>query len=212
MKKTILCMMMALGAICTTFAQKVESPDYMKYRNLGFSMTNLELADQTSLKSTYGGSFSTGRTYTINKIAICGFLYLGIDATWMDLSYAQYDMEYKGYSSSEFDQIHQAEAGMQVGPSLTIRPAKNFYIQGYAHFAPTYSAIYSGETIYGGYTSYINLGVGISYRSIGFGIEQRTGECSYSELKTLSTDVESKFAFDGKSTLSNIRAYVSFKF
>ncbi len=205
-------MVMALSAICSTFAQESKSPQFMKYRNLGYSMSNLEIADQASLKSTHGGSFSVGRTYALNKKALCGLIYFGLDATWMDLNYTMYDIEYKGYSSSEYDLLHQGEYGMHFGPSITVAPAKNLYLQLYLRYAPTFTALYNNDTIYGAYTPYITSGVSLTYRSFGVGIEQRTGECTYSAMQSFGDSEESKLSLEGNAKLSGLKAYISFRF
>ena len=51
-------------------------------------------------------------------------LKFGIDATWFDLAYTNYDVQHITYWETNNFQIHEVEAGMQIGPSLTLNPPK----------------------------------------------------------------------------------------
>ncbi|MFR9647225.1 MAG: hypothetical protein SNJ20_09050 [Rikenellaceae bacterium] len=185
----------------------------MKYRDISYSMTSLELADGTQLSSTYGAAISVGKTFRLHKKPILGLLSFGIDATWVDLNYANYEVEcqyYDGKVSS--NNIMQAEYSMHIGPSVTLLPNKKISVNAYLRYAPTFSAVYVNESIYSGYVSNIVSGACVTFKSFGIGIEQRIGNCTYSVLGDSEDVEESLFSLDGTTSLSNMRAYITFRF
>ena len=68
--------------------------------------------------------FSVGRTFYLHKKPMGKVLKFGIDATWFDLAYTNYDVQHITYWETNNFQIHEVEAGMQIGPSLTLNPPK----------------------------------------------------------------------------------------
>ena len=90
-----------------------------KYRNLSFVKQEFEPAsyfgmDQT-LKSNFGAAFTVGRTFYLHKKPIAGLIRFGLDATWFDLNYTNYKLEYRwedNYDEEEEPEtsnFHQAE-------------------------------------------------------------------------------------------------------
>lgn len=57
------------------------------------------------LKSNYGASFTTGRTFYLHK-PIGGFLRFGIDVTWFDLNYTNADFETEGNTKADSPLLH----------------------------------------------------------------------------------------------------------
>ena len=121
-----------------------------KYRNLSFVKQEFEPAsyfgmDQT-LKSNFGAAFTVGRTFYLHKKPIAGLIRFGLDATWFDLNYTNYKLEYRwedNYDEEEEPEtsnFHQAEIGMQVGPSVTVNPVGKLNVNAYFRFAPSFSA------------------------------------------------------------------------
>ena len=154
-----------------------------KYRNLSFVKQEFEPAsyfgmDQT-LKSNFGAAFTVGRTFYLHKKPIAGLIRFGLDATWFDLNYTNYKLEYRwedNYDEEEEPEtsnFHQAEIGMQVGPSVTVNPVGKLNVNAYFRFAPSFSALYDDDTLLGNYASYFITGGGISYGVIGLGVESR---------------------------------------
>ena len=144
-----------------------------KYRNLSFVKQEFEPAsyfgmDQT-LKSNFGAAFTVGRTFYLHKKPIAGLIRFGLDATWFDLNYTNYKLEYHwedNYDEEEEPEtsnFHQAEIGMQVGPSVTVNPVGKLNVNAYFRFAPSFSALYDDDTLLGNYASYFVTGGGISY-------------------------------------------------
>ena len=68
----------------------------------------------------------------------------GLDATWFDLNYTNYKLEYRwedNYDEEEEPEtsnFHQAEIGMQVGPSVTVNPVGKLNVNAYFRFAPVF--------------------------------------------------------------------------
>lgn len=119
-----------------------------KYRNLSFVKQEFEPAsyfgmDQT-LKSNFGAAFTVGRTFYLHKKPIAGLIRFGLDATWFDLNYTNYKLEYRwedNYDEEEEPEtsnFHQAEIGMQVGPSVTVNPVGKLNVNAYFRFAPVF--------------------------------------------------------------------------
>ena len=133
-----------------------------KYRNIGFVSTTLSQENIPDLKSNYGANLSIGRTYFLHKRPILGILKIGLDATWFDINYTNYDVEHITYQSSEKYQIHEGEVGMQIGPSITLNPFSKWNIHGYARFSPSYSMFYIDDEFQGEYASFFVAGGSIS--------------------------------------------------
>ena len=119
-----------------------------KYRNLSFVKQEFEPAsyfgmDQT-LKSNFGAAFTVGRTFYLHKKPIAGLIRFGLDATWFDMNYTNYKLEYRwedNYDEEEEPEtsnFHQAEIGMQVGPSVTVNPVGKLNVNAYFRFAPVF--------------------------------------------------------------------------
>lgn len=162
---------------------------------------------QPDLKSNYGASFTVGRTFYLHR-PIGGFLRFGIDATWFDLNYTNYDIKHIAYWGTEKYQYHQGEISMHVGPSITLTPIKQFNINGYFRYAPSFSAMYMNDTFYGNYATFFVGGAYISYGVFGVGIEKRFGNCEYKELWSDSEDAVAP----SKINHNGWKAYITFRF
>ena len=89
-------------------------------------------------------AFTVGRTFYLHK-PIANMLRFGIDATWFDLNYTNYDIEHITYWETNKYQYHQGEVSMQVGPSLTFEPIKKLSVHAYFKYAPTFAVLYTGN-------------------------------------------------------------------
>lgn len=218
MKKIIL--LFALGFLIVAQATAQESKLRKKYRNLSFSTIEMKQGDAPSLKSNYGAAFTTGRTYFVHKKPIAGMIRFGVDATWFDINYNNYKVEYRysdqGESKSEVSSFHQADIGVQVGPSITVNPISKLNVHGYFRYAPSFSALYDGDSFRGGYASYFVGGGAVSYGVIGLGVEARFGGCNY---KTFGGGEDEDKGYDAeptttisKSKFSGMRVYLTFRF
>lgn len=189
-----------------------------KYRNLNFNKEKITwLADDSSLDSKFGFSFTTGRTYYLHRNPILRMIRIGVDATWFDLAYTQYKQSWSdygfGYDDEEEEEsttIHKAEVGVQVGPSVTVNPIGKLNVHAYFRYAPTFAMMYN-DAFGGNYASMFVTGASVSYGLIGVGIEKRWGTCKYKEFG--GGDDEDEFIVSDfhKIKTSGFRVYLSFR-
>lgn len=205
MKKIILLAALIVSSVCS-YAQETDKEWRKKFINLSFTNATMSQDNVQDLKSNYGLAFTVGRTYFLHK-PIGDMLRFGIDATWFDINYANYDIKHITYRDTEKYQFHQAEVSMQVGPSITFEPIKKLSVHAYFKYAPTFAALYTGDnkTFYGNYASLWVAGGNVSYGVIGLGIESRFGKTNYKPFG--SSEYENI-----NSSLSGYRAYLTFKF
>lgn len=220
MKRTLLLLM--LGFLITTQATAQDNELRKKYINVGFSTIERTQDDFPSLKSNFGAAFTVGRTYFVHKEPIARMIRFGIDATWFDINYTNYKIEYRYQEQQKYESetvsLHQAEIGIQAGPSITINPLSKLNIHGYFRYAPSYSALYGDQSIQGGFASYFVGGGAVSYGVIGLGIEARFGGTSYKpfglgqgEEEDDRDDPDASSA-TLKSKFSGMRIYLTFRF
>lgn len=173
-------LLLTLALMCGACVMAQDYQDYKeikmrrpKYVNLGYVLqqdVTLETGDVLTPK--FGATINRGRTFYLHKRPIANFLNFGIDATWIDANYAMY---------KPFDEtsMHQAELALQVGPSITMTPAKRLQIHLYGRFAPTFALRYDGEVIGGNYASMFLAGGNVSFGFFGIGAEYRKGSVNY---------------------------------
>lgn len=207
-----------LSLLVTLHVAAQESMTRKKYVNLSFSNLKMKEDGYPSLKSNYGAAFTVGRTFFVHKNPIANMIRFGIDATWFDINYTNYDVEYRYRYEQEYESekssFHQVEIGMQVGPSITVNPVSKLNVHAYFRYAPSFSGLYNGDTFGGGYASYFVGGGAVSYGVIGLGLESRFGNCKY---KTFGGDEEEEFDSENgsnasKRKFSGMRVYLSFRF
>ena len=135
--------LIAAAWLLTSVAASAQEPEAWrpKYVNLSFVSQKLDFGEDEKLKSRFGAAFTTGRSYYLHKKPVAGMIRFGIDATWIDLSYANYSREetYDDGYGTEIEKLtaHQAEIGMQVGPSVTVRPLRKLQAHLCAFFRRT---------------------------------------------------------------------------
>ena len=107
--------LIAAAWLLTSFAASAQEPEAWrpKYVNLSFVSQKLDFGEGEKLKSRFGAAFTTGRSYYLHKKPVAGMIRFGIDATWIDLSYANYSREetYDDGYGTEIEKLtaHQAE-------------------------------------------------------------------------------------------------------
>lgn len=165
-----------------------------KFISFGYINQTLTHQDIPGLKwkSDYGFSLAIGRTYYLHKKPIFNILKFGLDATWMDISYAKYsnpegweDVTSEPTDSEEevFDLgAHQIDLGLHVGPSITINPVNHLKVNAYFHFIPTGSVAILNDEANACYVSNFAIGGAISYKVISLGIESRWGKAKYNSF------------------------------
>lgn len=192
--KKLLLLIAAVIAFTTAGAQN-------RYMNIGFVNSELKQTDFPDLKSNYGASFSAGKTYRLLGYG----LRIGLDVTWFDLTYSNYKIKHITAGSTDNYNYHQGEISMHVGPSLTWMPFESTRVLGYFRYAPTFSALYDNDSLYGNYVTMFVGGASITFGPVGIGAEYRFGDGTY---RNLFSDSPAAKAF----SLSGLRTYVSFRF
>lgn len=196
---------LVISSLCIN-AQETNKEWRKKFINLSFTSATISQDNVQDLKSNYGAAFTIGRTYFLHK-PIGDMLRFGIDATWFDINYSNYEIEHITYWETDKYQYHQGEISLHVGPSITFEPAKKLAVHAYFQYAPTFAMLYTGdsETTYGNYASLWVAGGNVSYGVIGLGLESRFGSTLYKPLGSSDKN-------NIKSNLSCFRAYLTFKF
>lgn len=174
-----------------------------KHIDICFTSMKMSQDEIADFKSNCGVAFVVGRSYYLHKRPIAKYLRFGIDATWIDLNYANYKFQHKTFWNIEKYQYHQVEYSMHLGGSLNAMPVKNILVNSYFHYVPTFSSLFIDDNIYGNYASLFCVGGSVSYGVIGVGVEGRFGNCQYKSLK----DASSSF----KKTYNGVRVYITFR-
>ncbi|HIW64635.1 MAG TPA: hypothetical protein H9879_00150 [Candidatus Alistipes intestinipullorum] len=203
--------------------------DRAKYFNIGY--VNQKLLDKSyggEIKSDLGVSLSNGKTYYLHKKPLAKMIKFGIDFSWLDINYAKYTLESIDEGSFEVysTPMHQAEIGMQVGPSVTINPIHHLKVGGYFRVTPSYSMLYMDDTFHHHYVTFCNAGCTVAWKIVSLGVEWRWGTAKYDGL----TFDESAFEGEGdedpsfgdvmdqlsaperKFKTSSVRFYIGFRF
>ena len=159
--------------------------DRAKYFNIGY--VNQTMTDKTfggELKSDFGVSLSSGKTYYLHKKPLLGMIKFGLDFTWMDINYVKSTLEsFDGEVGETYtSDMHQAEIGMQVGPSVTINPVHHLKVGGYFRVTPSYSMLYMDDTFHHHYVTMLNAGCMVAWKVISLGVEWRWGSATYDGL------------------------------
>lgn len=176
--------------------------DRAKYFNLGY--VRQKLADKTyggELESDFGASLSWGKTYYLHRKPLFGMLKFGLDWSWMDINYAKSAIEMFDESSDEdfSSDVHQAEIGMQFGPSVTVNPVHHLKIGGYFRVMPSYSLLYMDETVHHHYVTFCNAGCTLAWKVVSLGVEWRWGTAKYDGLKFDESAFDEDDLTDGDS-------------
>ncbi len=178
------------------------------YTNISYSKQ--ELTDPVSglgRTADIGAAISRGRTFVLHREPIASMVFVGLDATWIDINYAQY----KAPKNSDALSFHQADFGMGIGPSVHVLPIGKLGIHAYFRYHPTFATGISTEDgfeIQGGYSSVFTTGGAVSWSFISLGAEARWGTGNYKKL--FGGDEESVNL--GKLKTSGMRIYLSFRY
>lgn len=97
-----------------------------RYINLGYTTQILTTQGNpmlSNIRNDVNVTFTIGRTYSLHKEPLARIIQLGIDATWFDMNYANYQVEkvYEEDFSGKCPEprYHQIEMGGGAGWSLT---------------------------------------------------------------------------------------------
>lgn len=222
MKKALLLLTCFSLAYYTANAQ---SKPGKKYLNIGYVSQHIKADDdfdgESKLKSKFGASLSSGRTFFLNRDPIAKVLYFGIDWTYLDLNYAQFKQsetysfeDGNGVMITETDNyvIHKGEIGMQVGPSVHVGLTDGFTLSGHVRYAPSYSLLYADEDFSGGFGNFFTTGLTANYGAFGLGFETRWGSAKHSFNIAIDELEEQEVTVKEKIKLNGSRVFLAFRF
>jgi hypothetical protein len=185
-----------------------------KYFSIGYGFQSIESKETgfLSLKSDYATSLTFGKTFYLNQTPVLNSIFFGIDWTMLDLNFADYSKSFQKECQVDEISFFQIEAGMQVGPSVTIDFGNEFGLNAYFRYTPSFSGFYNGDfkPYAYNYAGFFVTGIGVLYQDFAFGVEGRLGKANY-EFKTEDipgTVIESKYSWTTKA----IRIYISYRF
>lgn len=171
-------------------------------------------------------SLSWGKTYYLHKKPLFGMMKFGLDWSWLDINYAKSsidDFDMETYETIT-DDIHQAEFGMQFGPSVTVNPVHHLKVGAYFRVTPSYSLLYLDETVHHHYVTFCNAGLTVAWKVVSLGAEWRWGTAKYDgmtfdesefdedDMSDPSVDDVLKNVPDRKFKTSSFRIYFGFRF
>lgn len=158
-----------------------------KYIYFTYGIQSLK-SDYDKMNSDMAFALINGRTYYLHKKPLLGMIKFGLDWNYFDINFAKYpDIESSENYSDDDSYIDlgvmQLEAGMGIGPSITINPVDQLKACVYFHVTPSYSLMVQNNNAYHHYATFFNLGLTVSYKIISLGIESRwSGKTSYDGL------------------------------
>lgn len=223
--KKIFFLVCAIGAVIMAHAQSRPGKKYINFGYVSQKMTEdqSKLNVASEIKSNFGAFYSSGKTYFLNRQPVAKLLHFGIDVTFLDLNYSKFseieEGEYQdenGNWISEEDKvdIHKAEVGLQVGPSIHLFLPEGINVSGYVRYAPSYSLLYQNEEFSSGFANMFTSGLTFNYKVFGVGAETRWGKTKHN----FSFDVEDleeqdeEVSVDQKLNLKGFRVFLSFRF
>jgi hypothetical protein len=179
------------------------------YLNISTGHHTMKQEGFPKLKSNYSIGATIGNTYYLHQAPIADCIMIGIDATWLDFNYTNYKIDHVSNLGSNKLSYNQLEAGVQVGPSVTVIPMDDLNISGYFRYAPTFSGLSANDEFSSGFASMFVGGASVAYQFFGAGVEYRFGSCKYNGF---SLEEKVKDPEKTKTTLNELRFYVSLRF
>lgn len=212
------------------------------YFNISYDKTTLS-SDELPLggatlgsnefKNKFGMGIQWGKTFKLHKKPLGNLLFFGIDFTWMDVNFNQYDKADKitpGYSDDTSFAIktmpwHNKKTtldyGISVGPSFTLYPftplhsnaTDNIRFHGYFHLGYKGEAFFIKEVGDGtqhawGHGLFTAFGASLTFNAIGLGVEMRNDNNINVKHVDKKEFGDQKMKFKEKIT----RIYLQFRF
>ena len=209
-----------------------------KYFNFIYGKEDLEIKsdEPLKLKADIHAGLGIGKTFYLHKKPIAKMIKFGLDWTYFQVDYSKYtytdifegyypsygDNSSQSYYDTEDIDMHKAEVGMQIGPSITINPVDFLKLSAYFRYAPSASIFYDGDEVSSGFGSHFVSGFAVSYKVISLGLEGRWGQSKLESMFSIS-DIEDSYddpnygmdeepAKKSKFKTSGLRFYLSFRF
>lgn len=212
-----LILILLLPPLCVTAQENIwKAPS--KFNNIGFCYTTMSQKDSPDIKSNFGISFNTTRTYYLHK-PIAGRLRFGIEIVWCDLTYSNYKVNYISMlnpADSHRETFHVIDYTLQAGVAINFNINSKSSLHGYFRYSPGCTAMHDGDNFKGGFFNGASGGALINYRKIGAGIECRFGQSRIKNISLLPEDSEPNVdetpESKVKTNINGLRAYISFLF
>ncbi len=209
-------------------AQMSDNKDHVWKRHNGYMTFGYENqsvgANGISLPCEYGFVFDAGHTYYLHKKPLAGLIKFGLDWKVLDLSYADFgplfdeaDMEGADGEIPDLS-VMKVDVGMGLGPMVTVNPIDYLQAGAYFHVTPSYSLFLDNSGLYGGYATYFNAGLRLSYKAISVGFEYRwCDDAKYKpfggEDDSMEYDLEdSADAYETALSTTSTRVYIALRF
>lgn len=203
--------------------QPQASWDRKKYFNINLvtseSLASKENKDAKSEKD-FGIGITLGRTFYVLKKPIVNMIQVGIDWTYIDLTYTKYkkvhleDMDDGSkFSLTPFFGDQHAQYSMAVGPSITVNPINHLVVNAYLRYMPTCSAIFNSKKANFAYASGCQFGMTAGWKAFHLGFETRSSSVKHKVLDNHEDNMEGidkdqKFKLKNKS----FRFFIGFRF
>ena len=139
-----------------------------------------------------------GRTIFFHKAPVAKLFKVGLDINF-SADYAKFVLEDKhsfntnriaaratdfGNIKNPLDQlenigIHEVNAGIALGPSMTFALPMNFRAMAYVHFIPSWSVFIRDSDLNNSFVPFFSAGASVGWKAIALGYEYRTGSANY---------------------------------
>lgn len=215
--------------------------DRKKYFNFGYAIQDLSHMDiaNTKWSSSFAFYYSSGRTFYLHKKPLFNMMKFGLDLGLPDVTYAKYtdsDKEKNNdpnteqywsniFAGTEEDQLdlgmQQIDAGIHIGPSITLNPVDRLKISAYFHVIPSASIILLNHDINCKFVPFLSCGGSISYKVISVGVEGRWGHANYKSFSINEEQEEEADLSDlgalfetshNRLKTKTLRIYIGFRF
>ena len=219
--KKIFIFLCAMGMFYSSQAQNRPGK---KYINFGYVSQKISAEEQLAeFKSDFGAFYSSGKTYFVHPKPIANLINIGIDVTFFDATYAKFSNEgMYSYEDPETGEtiteqgtwdMHKAELGLQVGPSVHVTIPEGPSVSGYLRYAPAYSMMYEDDEFSGGFGSLFTSGLTLNYKVFGVGVESRWGKAKHSfSLNVEEMEEQGDASLKQTYNLSGMRVFLALRF
>lgn len=204
--------------------QPQASWDRKKYFNINLvTSETLAFKENKDAKSEkdFGIGITLGRTFYVLKQPIVNMVQVGIDWTYIDLTYTKYkkvhleDLEDGDHFSLTpwFGDQH-AQYSMAVGPSVTVNPINHLVVNAYLRYMPTCSAIFNDKKVNFAYASGCQFGMTAGWKAFQLGFETRSSSVKHKMIDNIDNKDTEGLDKDHKYKLKNksFRFFIGFRF
>lgn len=194
--------------------------DRKKYFNINL-VTSETLADKedddAKSEKDFGIGLTLGRTFYVHKKPILNMIKIGVDWTYIDLTYTKYKkVSFEDLANEESTSLtpffgdQHAQYSMAVGPSITVNPINHLVVNAYLRYMPTCSVIFNDKKADFAYASGCQFGMSAGWKSVQIGFETRSSSVKHKVVDDhdINTLEDAKFKLKNKS----FRFFIGFRF